>query len=185
MAYFGSIVKAVFATSGRRGLAGRPRRRPPSASRRGLGGEHAGRRSCQAAHGRRRAAEGAKGAPAAENKPSDSFQWMQPEARAVPAGLASAGTATRAKGCAIQTRCRGAATGARFQIGGNTGKCHALRDPADWPNTDLTFPTIPGCAGAFVWFGRAASGTMNALFRAVSTTMEIHDACSKPTTSLR
>ena len=45
-------------------------------------------------------------------KPSAPFQWMQHEARALPAGLASAGSAIRAKGCAIQTGCRGAATGA-------------------------------------------------------------------------
>ena len=46
------------------------REAPAEASRRGLGDEHAGRRSRQAAHGRRRASEGAKGAPAAEGTPS-------------------------------------------------------------------------------------------------------------------
>ena len=49
---------------------------PADASRRGLGGEHAGRRSRQAAHGRRRAEEGAKGAPAAEGTPSAPSKWM-------------------------------------------------------------------------------------------------------------
>ena len=97
--------------------------------RRGLGGEHAGRRSRQAAHGRRRAEEGAKGAPAAEGTPSAPSKWMQPEGRAPAAGLASAAGACGQwdapfpRGVEAPLRAHG------FRSAARTGKCDTLRNP--------------------------------------------------------
>ena len=98
---------------------------------RGLGGEHDGRKRRSDVHGRRHAGKWCTRAPVAENKPSASFQWMQPEARAVPAGPVSAETAIRATGCAIQTRCRGAATGAHLRRSRTTTQA---------PNHESTLP---------------------------------------------
>ena len=105
------------------------REAPADASWRGLGAEHAGRRSRQAAHGRRRAAKGAKGAPAAEGTPSAPSKWMQPEGRAPAAGLASAAGACGQwdapfpRGVEAPLRAHG------FRSATRTGKCNALRNP--------------------------------------------------------
>ena len=115
---------------GKSGSGGAPPREAlADASRRGLGGEHAGRRSRQAAHGRRRAEEGAKGAPAAEGTPSAPSKWMQPEGRAPAAGLASAAGACGRwdapfpRGVEAPLRAHG------FRSAARTGKCDTLRNP--------------------------------------------------------